>query len=52
MENEEKKKPIGKVKHHVATSPFSYFEFETETDAKTAVAQGRWFAAQFKSEEK
>jgi len=39
-----------KVKHHVATGPFSFFELETETTLENAVKQGKWLNAQFKSE--
>lgn len=41
-----------KGKHHVATGPFSFFEIEVETTIKNYVAQGRWLALQFKSEQK
>lgn len=43
---------IFKVKHHVATGPFSFFEVETESDMKTIVSQARWLALQFKNEDK
>lgn len=43
---------ILKIKHHVATSRFSYFEFETETDIKSAVAQAKWLSIQFPNQDK
>jgi hypothetical protein len=45
---EEKEKTF-KVRHHIATSPFSFFEVESEGSMKTIVSQARWLALQFQN---
>lgn len=40
-----------KVKHHIATGPYSFFEVEVEESMKTVVSQARWLSLQFKDKD-